>query len=211
MKNIVIIGSGGLATEVKCLIDAINRNQPQWNLLGFIDDWDKRKGDEIIDGYKITGTTEDLNNVKEELYAIIAFGNPPYIKEAAEKIRNPLIKFANLIHPSVEINSSQHMGQGNVFCFGTFISCNVTIGDFNILNFKCIVAHDAQIGSFNVFHPDVRISGSVSVGDHNLFGMNTSVYQGIRIGDENKFGAYSFVTRNINNRESLFGIPAKKM
>ena len=34
MKNIVIIGSGGLATEVKCLIDAINRNQPQWNLLG---------------------------------------------------------------------------------------------------------------------------------------------------------------------------------
>ncbi len=210
MKNIVIVGSGGLATEIKYLIDAINKDKPhQWNLLGFIDSWGKQKGDEIIDEYKIVGTIESLNDVVEEIFTIIAIGNPQYIKDAAERIHNPLIKFANLIHPGVEINSTIS-GHGNIINFGSFISCNVQIGDFNFFNTFCAVGHDVCIGSFNVFNPRTQISGSVHVGDVNFWGMNSSIIQGKKVGNNNKIGASSLVIRNIKDNESLFGIPATK-
>jgi len=210
MKNIVIIQAGGLATEIKYLIDAINKKEPQWNLLGFIDDWGKQKGDEIVDGYKIIGTIEDLNNTKEELFAIIAIGNPLYIKEVSEKIHNPLIKFANLIHPTVEINSLQSIGYGNIICFGSFISCNVKIENFNFFNTMCAIGHDVCIGSFNIFNPRTQISGMVHIGDMNFWGMNSSIMQGKNIGSNNTIGASSFVIKNIKDNITLFGIPATK-
>ena len=37
MKEIVIVGAGGLAKEVAFLIDQINHQKKQWNILGFID------------------------------------------------------------------------------------------------------------------------------------------------------------------------------
>lgn len=210
MKNIVIIGCGGLAKEIKYLIDAINRYKPQWNLLGFIvDDWGKQKDDEIIDGYKVIGTIEYLNNTNEELFAIIAIGSPEYIKNAAAKIRNSHISFANLIHPSVEINTT-NIGFGNIICFGSFISCNVKFGNFNFFNTMCAVGHDTCIGSFNVFNPRTQVSGSVHIGDTNFWGMNSSIIEGKKVGSNNKIGASSFVIRNIKDNEFLFGIPATK-
>jgi len=211
MKNIVIIGSGGLAKEIKYLIDAINKNENQWNLLGFIDDWGYQKGDEFIDGYKIVGTIKDLNKIKEECFAIIAIGNPQYIKAAVEKIINPNIKFANLIHPSVEMNSIKNIGYGNIICFGSFISCNVKIGNFNFFNTMCAVGHDTSIGSFNVFNPRSQICGSIHIGDVNFLGMNSSILERREVGSNNKIGASSFVTIDIKDNESLFGIPAKKL
>ena len=210
MKNIVIIGSGGLATEIKCLIDAINNDKSQWNLLGFIDDWGKQKDDEIIAGYKVIGTTKYLNDVNEELCAVIAIGNPQYIMDAAEKVHNPLIKFPNLIHPSVELNNPVNIGHGNIVCFGSFIACNVKIENFNFFNTMCAVGHDACIGSFNVFNPRTQISGGVSIGDVNFWGMNASIIQGKKVGNNNKIGASSFVIKNIKDNESVFGIPAIK-
>ena len=38
MKNIVIIGAGGLAREVQHVIEKINHKKNQWNLIGFIDE-----------------------------------------------------------------------------------------------------------------------------------------------------------------------------
>jgi len=211
IKNIVIIGCGGLATEIKYLIDVINKDNPQWNLLGFIvdDGWEKQKDDKIIDGYKVIGTIEDLNNTNEDIFAITAIGTPQYIKEAVEKIYNPLIKFANLIHPSVEINTID-IGVGNIISFSSFISCNVKIENFNFFNTMCSVGHDTVIGSFNVFNPRCQISGFAYIGNVNFWGMNSSIIERKKVGNNNVIGASSFVIRNIKNNESLFGVPATK-
>ena len=47
MKNIVIVGAGGVGREVSLIIQQINMLEPTWNLLGYIDDnpanWGDRK------------------------------------------------------------------------------------------------------------------------------------------------------------------------
>ena len=210
MKKIVIIGAGGLAKEIKYLIDAINRNSPEWQLLGFIDNWGKKMDDEIIDGYRIIGNTNDFNKMKENIYGIIGVGFPERIKEIEGLLNNPKAIYPNLIHPSVEINTNM-IGVGNIICFGTCISCDTEIGSFNLINTKCGIGHDVKIGSFNVFNPNTQIAGAVSIGNENLWGMNSSIFQGMNVGSNNVIGASSFVKKNVNNKEILVGIPAKNI
>ena len=38
MKNIIIIGAGGVGREVSLIIEKINKLKATWNLIGFIDD-----------------------------------------------------------------------------------------------------------------------------------------------------------------------------
>jgi sugar O-acyltransferase (sialic acid O-acetyltransferase NeuD family) len=210
MKDIVIVGSGGLAKEIKCLIDDINDRTPEWNLLGFIDNWGRQKGDEIIEGKAVIGTTDDLNAMNKEIYAIIAIGIPGRIKDAAEKIVDPNVKFPNLIHPTAIVRSDVKIGFGNIITFSNLISCNVEIGNFNFFNIKCAVGHDTKIGSYNVFNPNAEISGNVIIGDGNFWGLNSSVLQGKRIGNNNTIGACTFVISAIQDNGSYFGIPAKR-
>ena len=110
MKPILIVGAGGFAKEVKCLIDKINSVKPIWNLLGFVDDWGKPKGDILFDGYSIWGNLNDLNAYEKEISLVIALGNPLWIKEVVDKVNNPLVSYPNLVHPNVEIHSSVKLG-----------------------------------------------------------------------------------------------------
>lgn len=52
MKDIVIIGAGGFGREVAWLIDDINKNEPTWNLLGYVDD-NSQLIDTSINGWNI--------------------------------------------------------------------------------------------------------------------------------------------------------------
>ena len=58
MKNIVIIGAGGLAREGQHVIEKINQKKNQWNLIGFIDENLDNKGN-LLNGDKIIGNFDD--------------------------------------------------------------------------------------------------------------------------------------------------------
>ena len=211
-KDIVIVGTGGLAREVKGLIDDINQHENQWNLLGFIDNWGKQKGDVIIDDKSVVGTIGDLNKMAGEIHVTIAIaGKIAWKKEAISLITNPNVQFPNLIHPSALIRQDIKTGKGNIICSYSTMSCNVTIGDFNFFNSYYSVGHDAQIGSYNVFGPKAIISGNVTIGSDNFFGLNSSVLEGKSIGNNNRIGACSFIMRNVKDDCFYFGVPAKRM
>jgi len=212
IKNIVIIGTGGLAKETKLLIDAINQCQNQWNLVGFADNWGRQKGDVIIGGKAVIGTVDCLNNIDEEICAVVAIAeHVAWKKEAISMITNPKVKFPNLIHPTALMSPYVQIGKGNIIQAFSAVSCDVEIGDFNFFNSYCSIGHDTEIGSYNVVNPKTSISGSVTIGDNNYFGLHSSVIDGKSIGDNNKIGACSFVMRNIKNDCFYFGVPAKKM
>lgn len=210
MKDIVIVGSGGLAKEVKCLIDDINGQAPEWNLLGFIDDWGRQKGEEIIGGKAVIGTIDDLNAMNKEIYATIAIGTPGWIKDATEKIVAPNIKFPNLVHPTAIVRNSAKIGFGNILTAFVFVSCDAEIGNFNLFNGYIGIGHDTKIESFNVFGPNVKVSGNVTIGNGNFWGLNSCILQGKSVGNNNRIGACSFVMRDIKDDSFYFGIPAIK-
>jgi len=211
MEDIVIYGAGGFGREIACLLNAINKIAPQWNLIGFIDDG-VSAGTSNRFG-KVLGNLAFLNKYPQQLAVIISVANPTILQKIAVTITNTNIYFPNIIAPNVNIfdNESFTIGKGNLIFFGCKVSCDVSMGDFNLLNGAVSLGHDVKLGNCNVLGPSTRISGNTSVGDQNFFGVQAIVLQGLKIGNETRIGANSVIMRNTKDHTLYHGNPAKKI
>ncbi len=211
MKDIVIVGAGGLGREVACLLRVINSKEHQWNLVGFIDDG-LPAGSTNPYG-RVLGGIDFLNSYSSPLSVVIAIGNPRTVRLIFEKITSPFVDFPNLVSPDVVFldKASFKMGKGNILSLACTISCNVSLGDFNLLNSKINIGHDTVIGNYNALMPGVAISGEVSIGNGNFFGVASVVLQGLKIGENTTVGANSLIIRKTKDGQTYIGSPASIM
>src|SRR5690554_4422315 len=99
MNKIAIIGAGGFGREVEMLIGDINGQQQTWNFVGYYDDGVAK--DKPIGGSKVIGTVKDLEQISEEIYVVIAIGEPKTKRKVADMLeQNQHIKYPVLIHPN---------------------------------------------------------------------------------------------------------------
>lgn len=212
MKDIAIFGAGGFGKEVACLIQAINKKKPTWNLIGFFDDNVLLKDTRNNYG-KIIGNINDLNNYKYPLGVVVAIGEPSNIYKTIISIKNNNITFPNLISPDLtELdNENYSIGKGNIIMFQSLISHNVSIGDFNVFNCGTSIGHDVKIGSFNSFMSYAKLSGNLTIGDQNFFGVGSVIIQNIKIGFKTTIGANSLILRDTKNETTYLGNPANAL
>ena len=206
MKNIVIIGAGGFAREVAWLIEEINKKNEQWNILGFIDD-DTENNGKSLNGYKIIGNTDYLNEMNKNIYAVIAIGNGKIRKKVVEKLKKR--KFGILIHPNVSISDSISIGEGSIICSGNILTVNINIGKHVIINLDCTIGHDAVIENFSTFLPGTNLSGETIVEECSTLGTGSTVIQGVKIGKNVMVGAGAVVIRDISDDSTAVGNPAR--
>ena len=135
MKNIIIIGAGGVGREVSLIIEKINKLKATWNLIGFIDDninsWNR-----IINGYQIIGGMDLLETLPLDTYVVIAIANYNVKKKIVNKINNKF-KFATIIDPKVYIHDYMTIGEGTIIYEGAIITANIQVGNHVIISPKC--------------------------------------------------------------------------
>lgn len=213
VKKLYVIGAGGFGREVAWLVERINSMEPVWELQGFLDDTPEKQGT-IVGRYRVVGDCEYLERLKEETWVVCAVGAAAARKHIIEKIRqygNHNVKFATLIDPSVLYSSSVAVGEGSIICAGTILTVDITIGKHVIVNLDCTVGHDAQIGDFVTIYPGVNVSGCAIVGQASELGTGAQIIQGKRIGKETILGAGAVVVRDLPDRCTAVGVPAKTM
>lgn len=209
----VIFGAGGLAREVANVIEAINMVQPEWQILGFIDNNPDMVGG-IVGRYPILCTEAEIFKqdwAQEEFAAAIGIGSPKIIQKIANRFKNNnRIYFANFVHPSTIWDDTRiAMGPGNVITAGNIFTTDITIGEFNIFNLGCTYGHDADIGSYNVINPGATISGCVTIGDACLIGTKATILEGRTIGNNSIVGGGAVVTKDVPEGITVVGIPAR--
>ena len=211
MKDILIYGFGGFGHEVACILQHINKVEPTWNIVGYIDD-----GVEVGTACKygkVLGNIDTLNAWETPVSVAIAVGSPKYLEEIPSKITNPLVDFPNIIAPNVFYFDKDEvtMGKGNIVTFGCRFSTSIQMGDFNVLDGCISFGHDVVLGSYNMLFPEVRISGQTTIGNKNYFGSQCFAAQCLKIGNENRFGAGTYILRKIKDGGLYMGNPAKKI
>jgi len=209
MNDIIIYGAGGFGREIACVVAAINKKEPTWNLLGFIDDG-------IAQGTtneygQVLGGIDLLNAWSGKVAVAIAIATPAILEKIVLYVVNPVIWFPNIIAPSVFFfdENNVNMGHGNLVTFGCRFSCKTSLGNFNILNGQVSLGHDVTIGNYNVMMPETRISGESTIGCGNFFGARSLVLQRIKIGNSTRIGSGSVVMRKTKDGMTYFGNPAK--
>jgi len=208
MKDIVVIGAGGLAREVAFVIEEMNQQQAQWNILGFVEQDAERVG-QPVGKYTICCTENDLAD--REVAVVIGIGNPAIIASVSRRLTAmPNLCFPNLIHPNV-IGDRQRltMGRGNIICAGNVLTTDITLGSFNLLNISCTVGHDTDIGDNCVVNPGVNVSGGVTMDNGVLIGTGATILQYKHIGENAVVGAGAMVAKDVEPGITVMGVPAR--
>lgn len=209
MKKIAILGSGGFAREVLCLIQDINKKNQTYDVLGFIDNSIK-KGT-LVNGLPVIGSDDEILKSNKSMSLALAFGEPKLKKKVATKYISSNFDFPNLIHPSVILGSQDYirMGKGCIICAGNILTTNIELGDFITLNLACTVGHDTIIGSYSSFMPSCNISGEVNIQDCVYGGTGVKIINQIVVGSNAILGAGAVVSKSIPANCTAVGVPAK--
>jgi sugar O-acyltransferase (sialic acid O-acetyltransferase NeuD family) len=175
MKNIIIVGAGGLGREMLALLKNINSVEPQYNVLGFVDDG--KTAGHVVNGAEVLGGVEYLNTLNNETAVIIAISLPKVRKEIFDKITNQNVFFPSIIHPSCIISDTDFvdMGKGCILCINTVLTTNIVLGDFVLINAGAILNHDAQIGSYSTIMPGVNISTGAQISKGCYIGTGSKI------------------------------------
>jgi sugar O-acyltransferase (sialic acid O-acetyltransferase NeuD family) len=207
MKNIVIIGAGGVGREVSLIIQQINELEQTWNLLGFIDDNTDNWG-KVINGNSVIGGIDSLEFLSNDTYIVIAIANYEVKKNIVNKINNKF-KFATIVHPKVWIHDYMTVGEGTIIYEGAILTANIEIGNHVIISPKCGVGHDSIIKDYVSLLWNVNVSGNDLIEEGVMMGSGSTVIQGEKIGKGSIIGAGAVVVNDIESFSTAVGVPAK--
>ena len=207
MKNLIIIGAGGVGREVSLIVQQLNHLEKTWNLMGFVDDDIERIG-QVINGYSVIGRIDTLNFYNDDYYVVIAISNYKVKKSIVDKLNNRL-RFATIIHPNVCVHDFMTIGEGSIIYEGVIITTNVDIGKHVIISPKCGIGHDSVIKDYASLLWNVNISGGDIIGEGVLIGSGATVIQNKTIGKGSIIGAGAVVINDIASISTVVGVPGK--
>lgn len=207
MKNLVIVGAGGFGREIYNMIPSCKGYGEEYVIKGFINDIQDAL--DTFDGYApIIGTIKDYVPEQDDVF-ICAIGDVAGRKFCVNHLLTKGAKFISLIHNNATFSRNSTIGVGCIIGRNVSISCDCSVGDFSILQSECMVGHDSKIGDFCQFHPRVFVAGRVSIGNDVHVCACAIIHPNKTIGDGATIGGGAFVIRNVKEKQTVYGNPAK--
>lgn len=207
MDKIVIWGASGHAMVVADII----RLQGQYQIIGFLDSFNRQRQNTVFCGSQILGGEEQLDNLLEQgvTRLIFGFGNCDARLKLTELIKSKGFQLSSAIHPGSIIASDVIVGQGTVVAAGAVINSKCLIGENVIINTSSSVDHECIIHDGAHISPGAHLAGKVMVGQGAWIGLGASVIDRISIGRGTIIGAGSVVVKDIPDNAVAYGNPAK--
>lgn len=206
LKPLVIVGAGGLGREVAWLVADINRQRPEWDFIGFVDDG--VQGD-TLEGYPVLGPVEHLYDMPADIWTVVAIADSRVRMKFIQQIQGQGRKLATLAHPSVCMSAYVKTGDGSIICAGSVITTNVSLGVAAIINLGCFIGHDTELQDYVSLMPGSNLAGEVRVGEGCYFGLNSCVINRTTVGKWSVIGAGATVIDDIPAYSLAVGVPAR--
>ena len=141
--------------------------------------------------------------------AIVAIGHAATRLHWIHQLRVVGYQLPVLVHPTAWVSPSAQLGPASVVFAQSVVQAQVSIGTGAILNTGCSVDHDAQLADGVHSCPGARLGGEVTVGSRSWIGIGASVIQKVCIGSDVTVGAGAAVVRNVPNKVTVVGVPAR--
>ena len=207
MKDVIILGTGGLAAEITFYIEDNNKRvseEEQLNIKGYIDyDYNIEK---YYEHYKFKAPVLcdiDAYQPAPNEEVLIGIGNVEFRNKMIAILESKNAVIGSFIHHTVVIADSQEMGVGNIIFPYCVIEPHCTIGNYNLLTSYSFISHDCSVGNGNFFSKS-GIAGHSSIGDNNYFGINATLIPRVKMGNNNLVQAGMVVHKNVGDDTTVF-------
>jgi len=209
IRDLALVGAGGLGRETAELVRSINADRPTWRLVGFFDDDPALQGTSIA-GLPVLGTVADAAHGSLAIAVCTARPTvgcsraPISARLALDPDRAPA-----LVHPSASLAPSTVIGPGSIVLAGVVATADVTIGAHVVVMPQTVLTHDDQIDDFVTIASGVRLGGGVHVEREAYLGAGAMVREGLCIGEAALVGMGSVVLTDVPARQTWVGVPAR--
>lgn len=162
-------------------------------------------------GVPVLAGDEHLEALRQKGYGrvFVAIGDNRLRARLGEVAVNLGYQLVNAISPDAVVSASARIGGGIAVMAGAVINAEAEIGDFTIINTGATVDHDCRIGVAAHIAPQSALAGNVVVGSFSFLGIGTVVIPERVIGSDVMTGAGSVVVRDIPDRVTALGVPAR--
>ena len=208
MKKLIIYGASFF--DLIKLIDAINRKEETWEIQGFLDDTKELQG-RSFRGYKVLGGRALLDEYAGDRNTYF-FNNVCGYWKRAEKVAELLVsygcKFANLIHPAIDMNYV-NTGHNIILPEGCVVGGETNMGNFVTVRLKSLVSHNVAVEDFVFIGPGVTIGSGAVIEKGAFIGAGATIMLDRTIGAGALIGAGAVVAKDIPPGTVAAGVPAK--
>lgn len=199
-KNVILIGGGGHARVVMDIVQACGDR-----VLGILDDG--LAAGTTVQGAPVMGTTADAKQFADALF-VIAVGSNEIRKKLAARLD---VSWYTAIHPSAIVSEKASVGEGSVVMPRAVINAGACVGRHCIINTAAVVEHDNYIADYAHVSCGAVLTGTVRVGETALVGAGAIVKNNVQICDGCVVGAGAVVTKDLAEKGTYVGVPARKM
>ncbi len=208
MKNLIIIGAGGMGRTVYSnALESVGYGE-NFVVKGFIDD-DLQALNDYPNYPSIIGTIKDYQPQTDDVF-VSSIGGAAR-RPCMEEIICRGGEFMELIHQTARILTNAKLGKGNFIGAYTVIGNDAVVGDYNMIQAYTVIGHDAKIGNWNRIDTHVTCVGGTVVEDEVNIHTSAVISHKVVVETGAHVGALSFVIRRVKAGTTVMGNPAKKL
>jgi sugar O-acyltransferase (sialic acid O-acetyltransferase NeuD family) len=210
IRELLLVGAGGLAREAAEAVRAANAVQPTWDLLGFLDD-DPAKHGTLIGGLPVIGPVEAVDE-HPNAKVLLCPGRPDnYITRrlVAERLGLDDERYATVVHPTATVGTTCVLGTGSVLLAHVDLTADVVVGRHVVVMPQVVLTHDVRVADFVTMASGVRLGGRCRVHQGAYLGSSACLREGITVGEWAMIGMGAVVTRDVPPARMWFGVPAR--
>lgn len=202
-EGLLLVGASGLAREVLsagvgCVVGILDDNANLYQT--------------EVGGVRVLGPVALAAQRSEQL--LVTVGPSIARRSVARRLAALGVledRFATYLAPTARVGETNHIGRGSILLDGVVVTADASIGSHVVVMPNCTITHDDVLEDFSTLAAGVALGGAVHVGEAAYIGINASVRQGVAVGTEATVGMGSVVLRDVPDRQTWAGVPARQL
>ena len=206
--DLIILGAGGSSREILGAVEDINRREPRWRVLGFLDDDPALQG-KSVDGLPVLGPMAAAKEYTAQVIAGVAsWRRLGARREIVTRLGLPRERYATVIHPSASINSRVAVGAGTAILQNVVITSGSVVGEHVLISQNVTMAHDDVIDDFVTIASAAIITGGVRLRAGCYLGAGCAIMNGVTVNESALVGIGALVIMDVPAGVTVSGYPA---
>lgn len=205
MKDLIIVGAGGMSRKVYVTLQKINKMKKRWNIIGCIDD-NPNALDGIKTDMRLIGSITDWVPQKNEVF-VMGISDPKLKYIVSKRITDKKGVFETIVSPDVILGEYVEIGEGSVILTPYNVESCVRIGKF-VTILGSTIALDGVIGDYSTTAGFANLT-TAKIGKGVYVASHAILLEHVSIGDGSYVGVGSVVMKDVKAYSKVFGSPAR--
>lgn len=198
MKNLIIVGAGGLAKDLYTYLT----DRSEISIKGILTDIYRDYQNFGVD-IPYLGKIRDYQVESDDSF-LIAIGENPGRKKIIDYFIDKKANFFTFIHPMSIVSPTARLGKGCIVGPFNTIGSNAIIGANTFINKHCNVGHGSIIGANCIMYPYAAVGGNCEIGQDVVLSTRATVAPRIKVGEFSTISAHTFVKKNVEDHTFVY-------